>query len=87
MIVSQQNHSTPIILIRDAYEAIVLTAFFYLLLMYISHDSEEQKRVFLKAGLSLEADEIARQKSLEIQKWVFPLGFVKWKPKVRTIYN
>jgi len=74
-------------LIRDAYEAIVLTAFFYLLLMYISHDAEEQKRVLLKAGLSLEADKIARDKNQEVQKWVFPLGFVKWKPKVRMIYN
>jgi hypothetical protein len=76
-------------LIRDAYEAIVLTAFFYLLLMYISHDFEEQKRVLLKAGLSVEADKIAREKGREIQKWVFPLGFVKWKPKVQMImiYN
>lgn len=80
-----QNHSTPIILIRDAYEAIVLTAFFYLLLMYVSHDPEEQQRVFLKAGLSVEADSIAIQKGQDIVKWVFPLGFVKWKPRVRSL--
>ncbi|KJA20771.1 hypothetical protein HYPSUDRAFT_42863 [Hypholoma sublateritium FD-334 SS-4] len=75
------NHSTPIILIRDAYEAIVLTAFFYLLLMYVSHDPEEQKRVFLRAGLSVEADNIAIQKGQDVEEWVFPLGFVKWKPR------
>ncbi|KAF8160849.1 organic solute transporter Ostalpha-domain-containing protein [Crassisporium funariophilum] len=75
------NHATPLILIRDAYEAIVLTAFFYLLVMYLSHDVEEQKKIFLKAGLSVEADQIARRKGEEIRKWVFPLGFVKWKPR------
>ncbi|KAF8200721.1 organic solute transporter Ostalpha-domain-containing protein [Pholiota molesta] len=75
------NHSTPIILIRDTYEAIVLTAFFYLLLMYLSHDTEEQKRIFLKAGLSVEADNIARKRGQDLAKWVFPLGFVHWKPR------
>ncbi|KAF9476348.1 DUF300-domain-containing protein [Pholiota conissans] len=74
------NHSTPIILIRDAYEAIVLTAFFYLLLMYLSHDTEEQKRIFLKSGLSVEADKVARKKGQDPAKWVFPLGFIRWKP-------
>ena len=38
-----QNHSTALLLIRDCYESIVLTSFFYLLLNYISHDTEEQK--------------------------------------------
>lgn len=41
-----QNHSTALLLIRDCYESIVLTSFFYLLLNYISHDTEEQKEVF-----------------------------------------
>ncbi|PPQ62953.1 hypothetical protein CVT24_006193 [Panaeolus cyanescens] len=75
------NHSTPLILVRDAYEAIVLTAFFYLLLMYLSHDEEEQKRIFMKAGLSKEADRINARNGKKRAKWVFPLGFVKWKPK------
>ncbi|KAF9564817.1 DUF300-domain-containing protein [Agrocybe pediades] len=75
------NHATPIILVRDAYEAIVLTAFFYLLLMYVSHDVEEQRRVFLKKGLSVEADVIALRKGEEVDRWMFPLGFIKWKPK------
>ncbi|KAF8813756.1 DUF300-domain-containing protein [Phlegmacium glaucopus] len=75
------NHATPLLLIRDAYEAIVLTSFFYLLLTYLSHDPEEQKMIFLKSGLSLEADQIARQKGDEIKHWLFPLKFVTWKPR------
>lgn len=53
--------------------------------MYVSHDPEEQQRIFLKAGLSVEADSIAIQKGQDIVKWVFPLGFVKWKPRVRSL--
>jgi hypothetical protein len=70
------------VLVRDAYEAIVLTAFFYLLLMYLSDDPEEQKRIFLKKGLSKEADRIATQQGVAVKKWCFPLGFVKRKPNV-----
>ncbi|KAH8828193.1 organic solute transporter Ostalpha-domain-containing protein [Flagelloscypha sp. PMI_526] len=75
------NQSTPLILIRDAYESIVLTSFFYLLLMYISPDPAEQRRVFLEKGLSKEADKIAIRKGKKVKKWVLPLGFVKWKPQ------
>jgi len=53
--------------------------------MYLSHDPEEQKMIFLKSGLSLEADQIARQKGGEIKRWLFPLGFVAWKPIVHPI--
>lgn len=77
-----QNHSTPLLLVRDAYESIVLTAFFYLLLIYLSPDVEEQKLIFLKLGLSREADNEARRNRQEIKKWILPLGFVKWKPSV-----
>ncbi|RDB24739.1 hypothetical protein Hypma_007940 [Hypsizygus marmoreus] len=75
------NHSTVLILIRDGYESTVLTSFFYLLLMYLSSDPEEQKMIFLKAGLSREADREAKRKGETLQKWVFPLGFIKWKPQ------
>jgi hypothetical protein len=71
-----------LILVRDAYEAIVLTAFFYLLLVYLSPDPEEQKRIFLKAGLSKANDQVNRQRGEKLQKWVWPLGFIKKKPKV-----
>lgn len=82
LIPTQQNNATPLILVRDAYEAIVLTAFFYLLLVYLSPDPEEQKRIFLKAGLSKANDQVNRQRGEKLQRWVWPLGFIKKKPKV-----
>ncbi|KAG5646231.1 hypothetical protein DXG03_004058 [Asterophora parasitica] len=57
-------------------------AFFYLLLGYLSHDPEEQRAIFLKAGLSRQVDQTARKNGEEVKKWVFPLGFIKSKPKV-----
>ncbi|THH16253.1 hypothetical protein EW146_g4362 [Bondarzewia mesenterica] len=53
---SDQDNSTPLLLVRDCYESIVLTAFFYLLLTYLSPDPEEQKDIFRKEGLSREHD-------------------------------
>jgi len=60
------DQATALLIIRDAYESVVLTAFFYLLLLYLHPGSEGQKEIFRK---------------LELPKWVFPLGFVKWKPQ------
>lgn len=77
-----QNHATPLILIRDCYEATVLTAFFYLLLMFLSPDPDEQRLIFLKHGLSRHNDAERMKKGEPVQKWVFPLWFVKWKPVV-----
>ncbi|THV07774.1 DUF300-domain-containing protein [Dendrothele bispora CBS 962.96] len=74
------NHSTPLLLIRDCYESTVLTSFFYLLLNYLSHDTDEQRAIFLKEGLSREADRIALKKGEKPRKWMFPLGFIKAKP-------
>ncbi|KAJ7244199.1 organic solute transporter Ostalpha-domain-containing protein [Mycena haematopus] len=74
------NHSTPLLLIRDAYESTVLTAFFYLLLTYLSPNPDDQKAIFHKVGLSRAADAEAIAKGEEPKKWVFPLGFVKAKP-------
>ncbi|OSD05500.1 DUF300-domain-containing protein [Trametes coccinea BRFM310] len=75
------NHSTPLLLIRDCYESTVLTAFFYLLLLYISPDPHVQKEVFRKNGLSRERDHRLRKRGEHAQKWMFPLGFVRWKPE------
>jgi hypothetical protein len=75
-----------LLLIRDAYEAIILTAFFYLLLTYLSPDPEVQKAIFRKRGLSKEADAECRRRGQPRRKWVFPLGFVGWKPQVRRIF-
>ena len=44
----RQNHSTPLLLLRDCYESTVLTSFFYLLLTYISPDPAEQREIFRK---------------------------------------
>ncbi|KII96195.1 hypothetical protein PLICRDRAFT_96965, partial [Plicaturopsis crispa FD-325 SS-3] len=74
------DHATPILLIRDGYESTVLTAFFYLLLTYLSPSPDEQKAIFLKVELSREADREARRKGENESRWMFPLGFVKWKP-------
>lgn len=75
------DNATPLLLIRDAYEAILLTAFFYLLLTYLSPDPEVQKAVFLKRGLSREADAELRRRNQPRKKWVIPLRFVRWKPQ------
>ncbi|KAJ7782783.1 organic solute transporter Ostalpha-domain-containing protein [Mycena metata] len=74
------NHATPLLLIRDAYESTVLTAFFYLLLTYLSPNPEDQKAIFLKVGLSRAADAEALAKGEQPRKWMFPLGFIKSKP-------
>ncbi|KAJ7188601.1 organic solute transporter Ostalpha-domain-containing protein [Mycena filopes] len=74
------NHSTPLLLIRDAYESTVLTSFFYLLLIYLSPNPDDQKAIFRKVGLSREADAEALAKGKEPKKWMFPLGFIKSKP-------
>lgn len=78
---SIQDHSTALIIIRDCYESTVLTAFFYLLLLYISPSPDEQRLVFLKKGLSQENDRITLQAGLPLRKWMFPLGFVNSKPR------
>ncbi|KAJ7502904.1 organic solute transporter Ostalpha-domain-containing protein [Mycena galericulata] len=74
------NHSTPLLLIRDAYESTVLTAFFYLLLTYLSPNPDDQKAIFLKVGLSRAADAAALADGEEPKKWMLPLGFIKAKP-------
>ena len=51
--------------------------------MYLSVNEEEQKRIFMKKGLSKVADRVAIQRGLPLQRWCFPLGFIKWKPSVR----
>ncbi|KAF7798182.1 hypothetical protein EIP86_009399 [Pleurotus ostreatoroseus] len=75
------NHSTPLLLLRDCYESTVLTSFFYLLLLYLSPDPEEQKDTFRKFGLSRENDRALRRLGQDRKKWMFPLGFIHWKPQ------
>ncbi|RDX48124.1 DUF300-domain-containing protein [Lentinus brumalis] len=75
------NHATPLLLIRDCYESTVLTAFFYLLLLYVSPDPHEQKEIFRKNGLSRANDRDRRRRGEPLQKWMFPMGFIRWKPE------
>ncbi|KAH9940896.1 DUF300-domain-containing protein [Epithele typhae] len=74
------EHSTPLLLIRDCYESTVLTSFFYLLLLYISHDENAQKEVFRKNGPSKKNDRERLRQGKELQHWVYPLNFLKAKP-------
>ncbi|KLO10338.1 DUF300-domain-containing protein, partial [Schizopora paradoxa] len=75
------NQSTPLLLLRDCYEATVLTAFFYLLLLYTSPDPDGQRAIYRKVGLSKENDQEARMRGEPPKKWVLPLGFLRSKPK------
>jgi len=52
-------------LIRDAYEGIILAAFFYLLLQYLAPTPAEQKEYF---------------RTYKLEKWAWPFGWVKTKP-------
>jgi hypothetical protein len=79
------NHATPLLLLRDCYESTVLTAFFYLLLIYLSPDPHVQRDILRRDGLSREHDrELARQ-GLPPKKWAFPLHWVKAKPAVGAL--
>lgn len=42
--------------------------------------------ILLKSGLSLEADQTARQKGDEIKHWLFPMRFVTSKPRDRLYF-
>lgn len=51
--------------IRDCYEAVVITSFFYLLLQYVGDTPAEQHEVF---------------RMVKLKKWFWPLGFWKYRP-------
>lgn len=74
------NNAIPLILIRDGYEAIVLTGFFYLLLNYISNNPDEQRLVFLKHGISQRTDRELIKAGKKPTQWMWPCGFIKSKP-------
>ncbi|PWY97516.1 DUF300-domain-containing protein [Testicularia cyperi] len=52
--------------IRDCYEAVLVTSFFYLILAYTGDTRAEQHAVF---------------RNLKFDKWVWPLGRWKYKPE------
>ncbi|CAO1625416.1 unnamed protein product [Parajaminaea phylloscopi] len=51
--------------IRDCYEAVVITSFFYLLLQYVGDTRAEQHAVF---------------RNIKLKKWFWPLGPWKYRP-------
>ncbi|PWN48143.1 DUF300-domain-containing protein, partial [Violaceomyces palustris] len=51
--------------LRDCYEAVVLTDFFYLILSYVGETSHEHDLVF---------------RNLKLKKWVWPLGRWSYRP-------
>lgn len=51
--------------IRDCYEAVVITSFFYLLLQYVGDTRAEQHAVF---------------RNVKLKKWFWPMGFWKYRP-------
>ena len=53
-------------IIRDCYEAVVITSFFYLFVQYIGDTRAEQQAVF---------------QQIKLKNWLFPLGCIKKTPK------
>jgi hypothetical protein len=53
--------------------------------MYLSPSPDEQRAIFLKVGLSKQADREARHKGEKVRKWMIPLSFIKAKPEVWVI--
>ncbi|PWN40219.1 DUF300-domain-containing protein, partial [Ceraceosorus guamensis] len=59
------NHAIYYETVRDCYESVVITSFFYLLLQYIGDTPVEQDEVF---------------RNVKLKKWFFPLGWWKYRP-------
>lgn len=70
-------------LARDCYEAIVIGSFFYLLLSYLSNPRPTREEPFpqpYKTQAAREAQLRASIKNVRVKKWMWPLGFIKWRP-------
>jgi hypothetical protein len=52
-------------LVRDCYEAVVITSFVWLLLQYVGDSPAEQNEVFSQ---------------VKLKKWVWPLGWWRYRP-------
>ena len=64
-----KDYALPLTLIRDAYEGVILAAFFYLLLNYLAPTLAEQKEYF---------------RHYTLKRWCWPFGWVKSKPVSRA---
>lgn len=60
-----KDYALLLTLIRDAYEGVILAAFFYLLLNYLAPTQAEQKEYF---------------RHYTLKRWCWPFGWVKRKP-------
>ena len=65
-----KDYALPLTLIRDAYEGVILAAFFYLLLNYLAPTLAEQKEYF---------------RHYTLKRWCWPFGWVKSKPVGRAL--
>lgn len=63
-------------LVRDCYESIVIAAFFQLLLAYLAEEKGERNPTEAERHVVLRR----RFRNVRVKKWIFPLGFVRWRP-------
>jgi len=70
-------------LVRDCYEAIVIAEFFFLLLSYLSNPPPTaDDPIPTPYATKAERDAQLREsvKDLHLEKWMWPLGWLKWRP-------
>lgn len=70
-------------LVRDCYEALVIASFFFLLLSYLSNPpSTPDHPVPHPYATRQEREAQLREsvKDLHLRKWMWPLGWLKWRP-------
>ncbi|KPV74907.1 uncharacterized protein RHOBADRAFT_36871 [Rhodotorula graminis WP1] len=70
-------------LVRDCYEAIVIAEFFFLLLSFLSNPPPtSEEPIPTPYATKAERDAQLREsvKDLHLRKWMWPLGFLKWRP-------
>ncbi|GAA5895324.1 hypothetical protein JCM8208_005978 [Rhodotorula glutinis] len=70
-------------LVRDCYEAIVIAEFFFLLLSYLSNPSPTpEDPIPIPYATRAERDAQLREsvKDVHLKKWMWPLGWLKWRP-------
>jgi len=72
----QKDHAPPFLIIRDGYEGVVVYAFFYLMLQYLSDDPMEQRK-FLRRNTLFDHK--------NTWKWMFPMGWLKYRPEVMPL--
>lgn len=70
-------------LVRDCYEAFVISSFFHLLLSYLSCPEPTEEEASPPPSIKkLERHKRLKEvfKDVKVGKWMFPFGAVKWRP-------